>query len=156
MWWRLPRAQFEKQKGAGNRRALKRLVSAGKAPGLLAYAGSEPVGWVALAPRADYPALDRSRVLARVDEKPVWSAPCFFIAKEFRGKGVSVQLLRAAAKFARQRGARILEGYPVVAKKGRMPDVFAWTGLPGTFECAGFDEILRRSPTRPIMRKRLA
>jgi len=155
MWWRRPRAQFEKQKGAGNRRALKRIVSSGKPPGLLAYAGREPVGWVALAPRAEYPVLDGSRVLARVDEKPVWSVPCFFIAKPFRGKGVSVKLLRAAAAYARKRGARILEGYPVVAKKGRMPDVFAYTGLPGTFERAGFVEILRRSPTRPIMRKTL-
>jgi GNAT superfamily N-acetyltransferase len=153
MWWRLPRAQFERQKGAGNRRAFKRLVASRKVPGLLAFVGREPVGWVALAPREAFPVLDRSHVLARVDEKPVWSVPCFFIAKEFRGKGLSVKLLRAATAFARKRGARILEGYPVVAKKGRMPDVFAWTGLPGTFENAGFVEILRRSPVRPIFRK---
>lgn len=153
MWWRLKRSQFEKQKGQGNKRALKRIVDSGEVPGLLAYAGREPVGWCALAPRATYPVLDRSRILKPVDDKPVWAVSCFFVARPFRRRGVTAQLLRAAADYARKRGVKILEGYPVDPKKGWMPDAFAWTGLAAAFRRAGFVEVLRRSPTRPIMRR---
>ncbi|MGE5326662.1 MAG: GNAT family N-acetyltransferase, partial [Deltaproteobacteria bacterium] len=63
-----------------------------------------------------------------------------------------VALLRGAIEYAKKRGARILEGYPVAPKTPRMPDVFAWTGLAGAFRKAGFKEVARRSPTRPIVR----
>ncbi len=152
MFWRLKRPQFEKMKGRGNRRAFKKIAAAGQAPGLLAYAGNQPIGWCALAPRETYPRLDRSRILAKVDEQPVWSVTCFFVARPFRRKGVAVKLLRAAAEYARKRGAAIVEGYPVEPKKGEMPDVFAYTGLASAFRQAGFVEVLRRSKTRPIMR----
>jgi GNAT superfamily N-acetyltransferase len=155
MFWRLTRSEFEKRKGEGNRRAFRTIVASGAEPGVLAYAGGEPVGWCAVAPRADYPALERSRVLAPVDDEPVWSVSCFFVARANRGQGVSVQLLKAAAEFARRRGAKILEGYPVESRSGKMPDAFAWTGLPGTFRRAGFSEVARRSKTRPIMRMSL-
>jgi GNAT superfamily N-acetyltransferase len=156
MWWKLPRAQFVKRKGAGNKRALKKLVMAGKIPGLLAYAGDEPVGWCALEPRANYPRFERSRVLKPVDDQPVWSVVCFFVARPYRGQGVAGRLLAAAADYARKHGACILEGYPVEAQKGRLPDPFVYTGLPSTFERAGFAEVARRSPTRPIVRLTLA
>jgi hypothetical protein len=65
---------------------------------------------------------------------------------------MTVALLDAAAAYARKRGARILEGYPMAPRAGAMPDVFAWTGLPGAFTKAGFREVARRSPSRPIMR----
>jgi GNAT superfamily N-acetyltransferase len=152
MFWRETRAEFERKKGAGNRRALKKLVTAGPPPGILAYAEGRPVGWCAIAPREGYSTLERSRVLARIDDEPVWSVPCFFIARSFRRRGLTARLLVAAAEFARTNGARIVEGYPVEAKKGAMPDVFAYTGLPSAFKKAGFVEAARRSPTRPIMR----
>ncbi len=155
MWWRMPRSAFEKSKGEGNRRALKRIVDAGEVPGLIAYDGDEPVGWCAVAPREAYPVLDRSRVLARVDDEPVWSVPCFFVSRQVRRQGVSVALLRAAAQHAQAHGARVLEGYPIEPKGASMPDAFAWVGLPGSFKKAGFKEVLRRSPHRPIMRKRI-
>jgi GNAT superfamily N-acetyltransferase len=155
MWWRLRRAEFERQKGERNRRAFRKLVRGGAEPGVLAYAGGEPVGWCAVAPREEYPVLANSRVLRPVDEKPVWSVTCFFILREWRRRGLSSKLLRAAAKFARRRGAKIVEGYPVVARKGKMPDAFAWSGLPGSFRGAGFREVARRSPVRPIMRKKV-
>jgi GNAT superfamily N-acetyltransferase len=155
MWWRLPRAEWERRKGAGNKRALKRLVEAGEVPGLLAYAGREPVAWCALAPRERYPVLGRSRVLAPVDGKPVWSVVCFFVARAWRKRGVTSQLLAAAVAYARKRGARIVEGYPVVARRGEMPAAFAYTGFPSAFRRAGFAEVARRSPVRPIMRRRL-
>ena len=152
MYWRETRAEYEKKKGAGNRRALRKLVTSGPAPGLLAYAEGSPVGWCAIAPRARYSTLERSRVLARIDDAPVWSAPCFFITRTFRRKGLTARLLAAAVDFARKNGAKVVEGYPVEPKKGAMPDVFAYTGLPSAFKKAGFIEAGRRSPTRPIMR----
>lgn len=155
MWWRLKRSQFVKQKGPGNKRALKRLVNSGDAPGLIAYAGKRPVAWCSVGPRDVYPVLDRSRVLKRIDDQPVWSVVCFFVAKAFRRQGVTARLLKAAAEYAKKHGAAILEGYPVDPKKGAMPDVFAYTGFPSAFREAGFKEAIRRSATRPIMRRRL-
>ena len=152
MCWRLKRSQFEKQKGAGNKKALKKIVAAGEVPGLLAYAGREPVGWCSVAPREAFPVLENSRILKRVDNQPVWSASCFFVARPYRRQGLSVKLLRAAVAYAKKKGARMVEGYPVEPKKSPMPDVFAWTGLASAFRRAGFKEVLRRSPTRPIMR----
>lgn len=152
MWWRVRRSQFLKQKGPGNRRAMKRLVELGDAPGLLAYAGDRPVGWIALAPRERYETLDRSRVLARLDDSPVWSVVCFFVAREYRRKGLTVALLKGAVAHAAKHGARIIEGYPVDSPRGKVPDVFAYTGLAAAFGSAGFAEAGRRSPTRPIMR----
>ncbi len=155
MAWRLARGQWERQKGTGNKKALRSLVETGNRPGLIAYRADEPVGWCAVAPRAEYPVLDRSRTLARVDDRPVWSITCFFVAKAERRRGVSAALLRAAVDFARRHGARIVEGYPMDLKKD-WPDPFVWTGLASSFRTAGFTEVLRRSPTRPIMRKRVA
>ncbi len=152
MWWRVKRSQFEKQKGEENRRAFKEIVDSGEIPGLLAYAEGQPIGWCSVAPREDFPVLDRSRTLKRVDDQPVWSVVCFFVAKPFRRKGVTAELLRAAVEYARERGAKIVEGYPIEPKKPDMPAPFAWTGLASTFRRAGFVEVLRRSETRPIMR----
>ena len=151
MWWRLKRSEFEKQKGAKNKRTMKKIVESGEVPGILAYADGQPVGWCAVGPRESYPVLQRSPTLKPVDDQPVWSITCFFVAKPYRRRGVSGELLKAAVAYARKRGARIIEGYPVEPKKGQLPDAFAWIGLPSTFERAGFVEVLRRSPTRPIM-----
>jgi GNAT superfamily N-acetyltransferase len=155
MWWKLSRALFQRRRGAGNRRALRRLVAAGPPPGLLAYLGDEPVGWCAVEPRERYPVLDRSRTLARVDQKPVWSVTCFFVARPHRRRGVTAALLRAAVRHAAAGGARLVEGYPIAPGAAAMPDAFAWTGFAGTFARAGFREVARRSPTRAIMRYRI-
>jgi GNAT superfamily N-acetyltransferase len=152
MWWRLKQAEFKIGKGERNKKTFKKTVAAGQVPGIIAYSGRDPVGWCALAPRVDYPRLANSRVLAPVDEKPVWSVTCFFVAKPFRGRGITGQMLKAATAYARKQGARIIEGYPVDTKEGRMPDVFVYTGLVPAFRSAGFKEVLRRSETRPIMR----
>jgi GNAT superfamily N-acetyltransferase len=155
MWWRLKRSEFEKRKGAANKRAMRRIVSAGEVPGILAYDGDEAIGWCAIGPRERHPSLERSRVLARVDQKPVWSIVCFFVARPYRRHGVSVRLLKAAVDYARAQGARIIEGYPVEPKKGTTADAFVWTGTAEAFRKAGFREVLRRSETRPIMRRRV-
>jgi GNAT superfamily N-acetyltransferase len=154
MTWRLPRARFEKGKGAGNRAAFRRRVRSGLPPGVLAYIDGKPVGWCAIAPRPEYEYLGRSRVLRPVDDRKVWSVSCLFVAKPHRGRGISVKLLRAAVAMAGEAGAEIVEGYPVIPYAARMPDAFAWTGTLSAFRAAGFDEVARGSPKRPIMRVR--
>jgi GNAT superfamily N-acetyltransferase len=152
MFWRVPRKKFDSNKGPGNKRAFKRLITSGAKPGVIAYLGKEPVGWCAVAPREDYIALERSRMLKPVDSKPVWSVSCLFIKKPYRRKGVSAQLLCAAVEFATKQGAKIVEGYPVEPSMEKMPDPFLWHGVPSSFKAAGFREVERRSKSRPIMR----
>ena len=151
MYWRLKRSEFKQGKGSKNKEALKRLVASGEIPGVLAFANGEPVGWCSVAPRESFPTLERSRVLERVDDMPVWSVVCLFVAKPFRRKGVSSELLRAAVDHVRKLGGKIVEGYPVEPKT-MLPDPFVYTGLVTAFRKAGFTEVLRRSKTRPIMR----
>ncbi len=104
MYFRQSRSEFERKSGAGNRRALRRLIAGGTEPGLLAYVDGVPAGWMALAPREEYTLLSRSRILQPVDDKPVWSVVCFFVARAHRGRGLTVALLRKAAAYARRRG----------------------------------------------------
>ena len=155
MWWRLKHSDFLKQRGDANKEALKSIVDSGEIPGLLAYADGNPVAWCSIAPRQSYTRLERSRVLKRVDDQPVWSIVCFFVAREFRRQGLTGQLLEAAAEYARKRSATVIEGYPIEPRKGRMPDAWAYTGLASSFRNSGFEEVARRSETRPMMRKTL-
>jgi GNAT superfamily N-acetyltransferase len=152
MLWRLTRKEFEQQKGEANRQAMHAIVASGEIPGLLAYSKKQPVAWCSVAPRESFPALERSRVLKKIDDQPVWSISCFFIQKDFRKRGLSVRILEAAVDYVKNQGGRIVEGYPVEPKKGKTADVFAWTGLATFFKRAGFVECARRSETRPIMR----
>jgi GNAT superfamily N-acetyltransferase len=152
MFWRVPRKQFDADKGAKNKRALQKLVTNGGRPGIIAYRGKEPIGWCAIAPREQYVALERSRILKPVDDQPVWSISCLFVEKQYRRQGVSTKLLRAAVDFAARQGAKVVEGYPVEPTMSKMPDPFLWHGVPSAFLAAGFEEVLRRSKTRPIMR----
>lgn len=151
MTWRLKAADFEKNKGEGNKKAMKELIKK-SSPGIIAYGDNKPAGWCAVAPRNEYVRLETSRVLKPVDDKPVWSVSCFYIDKDFRNKGLSAKLLQAAVDFAFSKGAAIVEGYPVEPKNNKMPDVFAWTGFSSAFKKTGFKEVARRSDTRPIMR----
>jgi GNAT superfamily N-acetyltransferase len=152
MWWRLQRWEYDQKKGDSNRLSLRNIVASGSPTGILTYADAQPVGWCAIAPRPDYSALARSRVLMPVDDRLVWSVTCFYIAREWRRRALTVQLLNAAVAFARKNGAAIVEGYPHDPQSGNMADAFAWTGLVSAFRKAGFEEVARRSPTRPIMR----
>jgi GNAT superfamily N-acetyltransferase len=152
MWWRQSRKEFDAMHGEPNHKAMQALVDAGVIPGILAYENDIPIGWCSIAPRPEFSALARSRVLQPVDEQPVWSVVCFFVKRGYRRKGLTVELLKAATEFAGSRGAKIIEGYPVEPKDGKSADVFAFTGLASAFKQAGFTEVLRRSETRPIMR----
>lgn len=155
MWWRVRRSQFDRQKGELNRRAMKKIVDGGEVPGLVAFAGDAPIGWCAVAPRETYVVLRGSRILKPVDEQPVWSIVCFYVARSHRRSGLTVRLIEAAVRFAQARGARVVEGYPVEPRQDRMPDAFMYHGLASAFLNAGFTEVERRSQTRPIMRRTL-
>jgi GNAT superfamily N-acetyltransferase len=155
MLWRLTRKEFERQKGDANRQAMKAFVESGNIPGILAYSQKQPVAWCSVAPRESFPALERSRILKKIDDEPVWSISCFFIQKSYRKRGLSLHILNAAVDYVRKQGGKIVEGYPVEPKKDKTADVFAWTGLVSFFKKAGFVECMRRSETRPIMRYRI-
>jgi GNAT superfamily N-acetyltransferase len=156
MWWRLPHASFGAGKGDSNRESLRALVVSGTTPGLLAYRNGQPIGWCAFGPREDYPALARSRILKPVDDRPVWSVTCFFIARGQRRQGLTRRLLAAAVEHAQAYGAQIVEGYPIEPKNTDTPPVFAFTGTASAFRAAGFVEVARRSDTRPVMRYLIA
>lgn len=155
MWWRRQAKEWSQGKGDGNRRALRDVVRGDEPPGLLAYVDGEPAGWVALAPREAYPRLQKSRNFQPLDDTPVWSVTCFFVGRGFRKRGLTVELLNAAADHARKRGATVLEGYPVEPGQKRMADAWVFTGLAAAFRRAGFREVARPSKTRPIMRRTL-
>jgi len=151
MAWRKIRRDFERDKGSVNRRDLERLIADGPPPGILAYVGADAVGWCAVAPRSQYVRLASSRVLKPVDDAPVWSVSCLFVARPFRRHGLSAALLGAAVAFVKQQGGSIVEGYPVATKQS-LPDAFVWTGLPGSFRAAGFKQVEGGSANRPIFR----
>lgn len=152
MWWRLSRKEFSQKQYAGNKRVIKKIVMGGQKPGILAYADGKPIGWCAIAPREAYSSLERSNVLKRVDDSPVWSVTCFYVARGHRHQGMAGQLLNAAIRLARQRGVKIVEGYPIDSGGEKKNTVSIFTGLASTFIEAGFVEVERRAPTRPIMR----
>jgi hypothetical protein len=152
MWWRQTRAEFSRQHGESNRLAFKAIVESGVVPGILAYSSREPVGWCAVEPRESYPSLDRSRVLARVDDESVWSITCFYIARHFRHRGLMRDLLTASVNWAGEHEARIVEAYPL-EPKSKLYDSSLYTGIAPVFRETGFVEVLRRSERRPIMRK---
>jgi GNAT superfamily N-acetyltransferase len=128
------------------------LITKRKVPGILAYVNNQTVGWCSVAPRVDFPVLEKSRFLKRKDSKPVWSVVCFYIHKIFRKKGMTVELLRAAKKYVKMEKGRIIKGYPVESKLGETADAFACTGLASAFLKAGFLKVERRPESRPIMR----
>lgn len=134
-----------------NRADLKKLTGSGTPPGLIGYHGKVPVGWVSLGPREDYAKLKRSPVMKPVDDKPVWSIICFVVPSEHRGQGVARALLEGAIAYAKKQGAALLEAYPV-DKPGRSHDDFMWFGAKSMYDGAGFEEVARRKPQRPVVR----
>jgi GNAT superfamily N-acetyltransferase len=134
-----------------NRADLKALVDAGNPPGLIGYRGKVPVGWVSIGPREGYAKLKRSPVMKAVDEQPVWSVICFVVPAEHRGLGVARALLKGAVAYAKQHGATLIEAYPV-DKPNRSKDEYMWFGAKSMYDNAGFKEVVRRKPQRPVVR----
>jgi GNAT superfamily N-acetyltransferase len=153
MYYRLSRSDFNEGKiEEGNKNAMKELVWQDKPAGLLGIMEGEAIAWCALAPREDFIKLEKSRVHKRIDNKAVWSIPCFFIDKRYRRAGLSVELLRGAVKYARQTGIKILEAYPTIPTQDKLPDSFLWIGLYKSFERAGFEIVDNTSKNRPMVR----
>jgi GNAT superfamily N-acetyltransferase len=126
--------------------------------GLVAYVDGEPAGWVAVEPRPAYPKLRGSRIpwAGRDEDKDddsVWTVTCFGVRKGYRGRGLTYHLARACVDHARERGARALEGYPIITRPGK---VVIWgdlhVGARQAFEEAGFKEVTQPSVRRAIMR----
>ena len=140
--------------GANNKQQLCDLVDNGIVPGLVGYLDDQPAGWISLGPRAEYLKLRRSPIMKPVDDADVWSVVCSYVAKQFRGQGLQHKLLAAAIDYARDSGATILEAYPVDKPERSQPD-FMFFGSRSLYEQAGFREVVRRSPTRVVMRLEL-
>lgn len=153
MWPRLTRMEFQEGKeNEVNKSAMKELVWAGKPAGILGFYEDLPIAWCAFAPREDFLKLEKSRVHKRIDDQPVWSIPCFFIGKNFRRLGVSVELLKGVIQYARANNIKIIEAYPSIPTQEKLPDSFAWIGLYKSFEQAGFQIVDRTSKNRPMVR----
>ncbi len=153
MWFRQPNKEWEASSGSQRKSAMQGIVASGAVPGLIAYDGSRPVGWISLGPRPDFMRLQKSRVARPIDQQPVWSVVCFYVEKTHRRAGVTVALLQAGIDFARQQGAKILEGYPVDPDpEDDKPDEWVYHGLASAFRKAGFVEAARHLKNRPIMR----
>lgn len=153
MYYRLKRQDFvEGKQGQGNRKAMKKLVWQGKPVGVIGLVDGEPAAWCAFAPRQDFMKIENSRVHKRIDAEPVWSIPCFFVAKKFRKQGVSVAMLKALTAYAKSKKIKIIEAYPVIPTREKLPDAFAWVGLYKSFARAGFKIVDRTSKNRPMVR----
>lgn len=137
-----------------NRADLEALSTQDPPPGLIGYRGKTPVGWVSLGPREDYRRLERSPVMKPVDDKPAWSIICFVVPSEHRHRGVAKALLAGAIAYARKRGVKLLEAYPV-DKAVPLSDESLWFGPKSMYDAAGFTEVARRKPTRAVVRLQL-
>ena len=153
MYYRLNKSEYKEGKiEDGNKNAMKELVWDNKSTGILGSYDGQAIAWCAFAPREDFMKLEKSRVHKRIDDKMVWSIPCFFIDKYFRKQGVSVALLKGVIHYARQNGIKIIEAYPTIPTQKILPDSFAWIGLYTSFERAGFEIVDRTSKNRPMVR----
>ena len=161
-FFRVRGVDFRTATAAGNREVLERATAEtaaeGRAPGLIAYRDDEAIGWVSLGPREDYERLQHSKVLAPIDDRPVWSIVCFVVARRARGQGVARALLDAAIAYASDHGATLLEAYPADIEGGRISAAKAFKGTVPMFEAAGFGVVERRqanrtSAPRPIVRR---
>ena len=165
-YYRVRGIDFSKGSKARHRTVLETTTpdetAGGRAPGLVAYASEEAVGWISIGPRDDYERLAHSRILAPVDETPVWSIVCFVVGRRSRGRGVARALLAAGIAYARDHGATMLEAYPVEIPEGeRVPSANVYHGSMSMFERAGFEVVARRAAPgsddlRPIVRLPLA
>jgi GNAT superfamily N-acetyltransferase len=160
MFWRFAgaRTEWKKELGAGNKRAFKRLVEAGRVRGCLAFSGRQPVGWVSVGPKREFAYFRRSRSIPASDDARDWCVSCFYVPAAWRGKGVASALLAAAVDLASRSGARSIEGYPLIPKKpGELaPAAFAWTGVPTLYERCRFDRAPNPIAKKIIYQRRLS
>ncbi|MCI4355057.1 MAG: GNAT family N-acetyltransferase [Thermoplasmata archaeon] len=150
-FWRLRSKDFGALKVPELRERLRAQTEAaevgpGLSPGLVAVEAGRAVGWVSLGPRNAFARITHSKVIPKVDERPVWSIVCFAVSATARGRGVGRALLDAAIGFAIDHDAKALEAYPVVVEDGEPIDAeSAFTGTLPMFERAGFVVVADRA-----------
>lgn len=148
MRWRLSNSEFKGLTKADRVAALERLVRSGTPVGILGYSDGEPVAWCSAAPRRTYTAIERSRTIPRVDDTPVWSIACFFVAPRVRKQGIVHESAGAAVEYARSQGAPAIEAYPWPGGPS-----YLYMGTTSTFLRAGFREAVPPGPrNRRVMR----
>ena len=148
MYPRLGNAEAQGMGGKRRREAMTKLACRRRAPGLLAFDGTEAVGWVAIAPRTEYRRIENSRATPRVDEEDVWVIPCITVRPSARGRGIALALIRAAVAYAKKQGAPAVEAYPR-AGSARTKDDNAYFGTEPMFRRAGFRVISKPLKRRP-------
>lgn len=156
MWWRITRSHFTEEQGDGNRQAMRDIVFSGEIPGVLSYVDGEPAAWCSIAPRENFASLNRSPVLRRLDDRPVWSLVCLYIGKPYRGRGLTQPLIHGAIAYAAAQGATTIEAYPTRPRGKELPPVSVFMGTPDIFAQAGFVECARPSASKIIMRYEIA
>lgn len=156
-WWMMPNTEWSKTSQDGRRDMLADEITAGPPPGLVAYVDGEAAGWVRVGPRTRQVRIGRTLIINSstdepLDDESVWAVSCFVVRKEHRRQGLNAKLLDAAVDFAREHGARVIEAYPIDPNAGKdhhVNDLFH--GVISTFENAGFTEVARPKPDRPIV-----
>ena len=149
-FWRLRSKDMAAAKVPELRSRLRRQAATDQPPGLVAFErgadGDRALGWVSVGPRSGFERIVRSKVIPTIDDRPVWSIVCFAVSSSVRGQGVARALLDGAVEYARQRGAKVLEAYPVRLDQGEPvhPDA-AFTGTLPMFERAGFRVVADRA-----------
>ena len=143
---------------AANKEAFRAQVEAGPPPGVIAYLDAAPVGWAAVARRPVYARLRRSAVLrgtsaSSLEDDSVWSVTCFVVKAGARRRGVAAALLRGAVDLAQRGDASVIEAYPVdLERKSPATSAELYHGVLSTFLRAGFAEVSRPMPARPVVR----
>ncbi|MEO1658439.1 MAG: GNAT family N-acetyltransferase [Pseudomonadota bacterium] len=135
---------------------LKKLAKEAPSPGLIAYgANDQPLGWIAVGPRAAFPRLQNSPIMKPVTDLEAWAIVCFVVPTPHRGQWVAKALIQHAAEHARDHGAKSIEAFPH-DRAGPMQPQWLWHGTLPMFEEAGFKVIARRKPNRPVVALRTA
>ncbi|MCB0015285.1 MAG: GNAT family N-acetyltransferase [Anaerolineales bacterium] len=158
-YWRQSSAAYRSGGPGSGEAGLKAQVLAGPPPGMVAYVGGEPAGWLGFWPRQRLERLVRSRTIPQIDELPVWAIVCFMVLVGYRRQGVARALLQGAIDFARAEGIPALEAYPIDPEGQRVDVTFGYVGFTPLFESLGFQRILEteaRSAKRPRILMRLA
>lgn len=156
MHWRVSFAEWEKGRGHGNKSQMHQRALADPPPGLVCYLDGEPGGWVAVGARSEYARMQRSAVMRPVDNAATWVISCLYVSAAHRGHQLQTAMIHAACDFATGYGLDAVDGYPVDPPAGKHAGADnAMTGIASAFRAAGFTELARPKPDRPVMRREL-
>ncbi|UOE44816.1 GNAT family N-acetyltransferase [Agromyces larvae] len=161
-WFKIPGSDWRESVPELRARLADQVADASTDPGLIAYDGDAPVGWVAIEPRSRLPRLRTSRIVADgsaqpdLDDDGVWALTCFVVPRAHRRRGVAGGLARAAVEHAAAHGARVVEGYAIdPSAKSKASAAELYVGTVSMFVGAGFDVVARPTATRVVMQRRL-